>query len=190
MTDFTIHTKDSVPEASKELLGAAQAKYGFVPNLMGEMAEAPSMLKAYLALGEALEASSLTPQEQQVVVLTVSYLNQCAYCMTAHSAVAKMVGLPEGEISALREDRPLSDAKLEALRTFAGLLVDKRGWASEEDVATFLGAGYTRAQILEVIVGIAFKTLSNFTNHLADTPIDKQFAAFAWESAEATQAAL
>ena len=92
MSDFTIHTRDSAPEASKELLGAAEAKYGFVPNLMGEMAEAPSMLKAYLALGEALEASSLTPKEQQVVVLTMSYLNQCAYCMTAHSASPRWWG--------------------------------------------------------------------------------------------------
>jgi len=189
MTDFIIHTKDSAPEASKELLGAAQAKYGFVPNLMGEMADAPSLLKAYLALGEALEASSLTPQEQQVVVLTVSYLNQCAYCMSAHSAVAKMVGLPQDEISALREGRPLSDTKLEALSTFAGLLVEQRGRASEDDVTAFLAAGYTRAQILEVIVGLAFKTLSNFTNHLADTPIDKQFALFRWELPEATQSA-
>ncbi len=189
MTDFTIHTTDSAPEASRELLGAAGAKYGFVPNLMGEMAEAPSMLKAYLALGEALETSSLTPQEQQVVVLTVSYLNQCVYCMTVHSAVAKMVGLPEGEISALREGRPLSNAKLEALSRFAGLMVDQRGRASEDDVTAFLAAGYTQAQILEVIVGLAFKTLSNFTNHLADTPIDKQFAPFQWEPAEAAPSA-
>jgi len=122
-------------------------------------------------------------------VLKVSYLNECAYCMTAHSAVAKIVGLPDGEISALREGQPLSDAKLEALRTFVGILVEKRGRASEEDVAAFLGAGYTRAQILEVIVGIAFKTLSNFTNHLADTPIDKQFAPFAWEPATEVQSA-
>ncbi len=189
MTYFTIHTTDSAPEASKELLGAAQAKYGFVPNLMGEMAEAPSMLKAYLALGEALEASSLTPQEQQVVVLTVSYLNQCAYCMTAHSAVAKMVGLPEGEISALREGRPLSDEKLQALNSFGGLMVDQRGRASEDDVTAFLAAGYTQAQILEVIVGLDFKKLSNFTNHLADTPIDKQFEPFRWEPPEVTQSA-
>ncbi len=156
---------------------------------MGEKAEAPTMIKAYLALGKALEASSLTPQEQEVVVLTVSYLNQCAYCMTAHSAVAKMVGLPEGEISALREGRPLSDAKLEALSRFAGLMVDQRGRASEDDVTAFLAAGYTRAQILEVIVGLAFKTLSNFTDHLADTPIDKQFEPFRWEPPEATQSA-
>ncbi len=189
MTDFTIHTKDSAPEASKELLGAAQAKYGFVPNLMGELAEAPAALQAYLSVGEAFEASSLTPQEQQVVILAVSYLNECAYCMTAHSAVAKMVGLPAGEISALREGQPLSDAKLEALRTFAGVLVDKRGWASDEEVGAFLAAGYNRAQILEVVVGIAFKTLSNFTNHLADTPIDKQFASFAWEPAREAQGA-
>ena len=189
MTDFAIHTTDSAPDASKELLGAAQDKYGFVPNLMGTLAEAPAALKAYLSVGEAFEGSSLTLQEQQVVILTVSYLNECAYCMTAHSAVAKMVGLPDGEISALREGLPLSDAKLEALRTFAGILGEKRGWASEEDVAAFLAAGYNRAQILEVIVGIAFKTMSNFTNHLADTPIDKQFASFAWESVGATQGA-
>ena len=83
----------------------------------------------------------------------------------------------------------MSDAKLEALRTFAGILVEKRGRPSEEEVAAFLSAGYTRAQILEVIVGIAFKTLSNFTNHLADTPIDKQFAPFAWETATEAQGA-
>ncbi len=145
------------------------------------------MLKAYLAMGEALEASSLTPQEQQVVVLTVSYVNECTYCMAAHSAVAKMVELPDGEISALRDGRPLSDAKHEALRRFAKILVEKRGWAPDEEVAAFLAVGYTRAQILEVIVGIAFKTLSNFTDHLADTPIDKQFAPFRWEPSEATQ---
>ncbi len=84
----------------------------------------------------------------------------------------------------------MSDAKLEALSTFTGILVEMRGRPSEEEVAAFLSAGYTSAQILEVIVGIAFKTLSNFTNHLADTPIDKQFASFAWEPAGAAQGAV
>ncbi len=77
----------------------------------------------------------------------------------------------------------MSNAKLEALLTFTGIPVEKRGWASDEDIAAFLTAGYTRAQVLEVIVGIAFKTMSNFTNHVADTPIDKQFAPFTWELA-------
>ncbi len=190
VADFPIHTKDSAPEASKDLLEIAQAKYGFIPNLLGEMAEAPSLLKAYLTVGEALEASSLTAQEQQVVVLTVSYLNECSYCMTAHSAVAKMVGLPDDEIDALREGQPMSDAKLETLRTFTGILVEKRGWASDEDIAAFFTAGYTRAQVLEVILGIAFKTMSNFTNHVADTPIDKQFAPFTWEPAGRAQSAV
>ncbi len=184
MADLTIHTKDSAPEASKDLLEIVQAKNnGFIPYLLGEMAEAPSLLKAYMTVGEALEASSLTAQEQQVVILTVSYLNECSYCMTAHSAVAKMVGLPDDEIDALREGQPMSDAKLEALRTFTGILVEKRGWASDEDIAAFLTAGYTRAQVLEVILGIAFKTMSNFTNHVADTPLDKQLAPSTWEPA-------
>ncbi len=189
MADLTIHTKDSAPEASKDLLEIAQAKYGFIPNLLGEMAEAPSLLKAYLTVGEALEASSLTAQEQQVVILTVSYLNECSYCMTAHSAVAKMVGLPDDEIDALREGQPMSDAKLEVLRTFTGILVEKRGGASDKDVAAFLTAGYTWAQVLEVILGIAFKTMSNLTNHVADTPIDKQFAPFTREPAGRAQSA-
>ncbi len=189
MTDFTIHTKDSAPDASKDLLGAAQAEFGFVPNLLGEMADAPSLLKAYWAVREALQSSSLTPQEQQVVVLTVSYVNECTYCMAAHSAVAKMVGLLDGEISALRDGEPLSDAKLEALRTFARILVEKRGWATEAEMEAFLAAGYTRAQILEVIVGVAFKTLSNFTNHVAGTPVDTQFAAFAWQPTAPAQSA-
>ena len=83
----------------------------------------------------------------------------------------------------------MSDAKLQALSRFAGLMVDQRGRASEDDVTAFLAAGYTQAQILEVIVGLAFKTLSNFTDHLADTPIDKQFAPFRWEPPEVTRSA-
>lgn len=188
MTDFTIHTVDSAPEGSKEVLQGARKRYGFVPNLMGVLAEAPTAVQAYAMLSDTFASGSLSPVEQQVVTLAVSHMNGCTYCMGAHSAVAKLAGLPDIEIEALRDCRPLSDPKLEGLRKFTRTLVEKRGWASPEAVAEFLGAGYMKAQVLEVIVGVAFKTLSNYTNHLADTPLDKQFSAFAWEPTTAAAA--
>ena len=185
MMDFTLHTPDSAPEGSKETLSAAKKHYGFVPNLMGVLAEAPAAVKAYALLSDAFASSSLSPVEQQVVTLSVSHVNGCSYCMGAHSAVAKLAGMPDTEVEALREGRLLSDPKLEGLRKFTGILLEKRGLASPEDVDEFLAAGYTKAQVLEVIVGVSFKTLSNYTNHLADTPLDRQFKAFEWEQAVA-----
>ena len=188
VTDFTVHTLDSAPEGSKAVLNAAKKRYGFVPNLMGVLAEAPAAVQAYAMLSDTFASGSLNPVEQQVVALAVSHVNGCTYCMGAHSGVAKLAGLPDAEIEALRDGRPLNDPGLEGLRRFTRILVEKRGRASPEDVAEFLGAGYTKAQVLEVIVGVAFKTLSNYANHLVDTPLDRQFAAFAWEPTTAAAA--
>lgn len=180
MSHFTIHTVGSAPAASKELLTATEQRFGFIPNLVRVMAEAPSTLKSYLALGEALGETSLTPVEQQVVALTVSQRNGCAYCMAAHSAGGKMVGMSDPDLEALRDGGQLEDPKLEALRKLAATVVAKQGWASIEDQDAFLAAGFSRAQILEVLVGVAMKTLSNYVNHIADTPLDEEFAQFAW----------
>ena len=83
--------------------------------------------------------------------------------------------MPDDIINAIRNDQPIVDSKLQALRVFAMTVVEKRGWVAELDVITFLAAGYTKAQILEVVLGITFKTLSNYTNHMADTPLDDAF---------------
>lgn len=180
MSDFTIYTTDTAPEKSKDLLESAQRKFGFVPNLIGLMAGAPATLKAYLALGEALAETSFTAVEQQVIALTVSRLNECAYCMGAHSGIAKMVGMSDADLEALRNGGRLEDTRLGALRQFTEAVVTKRGLATDEDRAYFILAGYTQSQILEVLVGVSMKTLSNYVNHIADTPLDEQFADFAW----------
>ena len=184
MPEFTQHTIESAAKASKQTLRAAERRYGFVPNLMAIMAESPALLKAYATIGDIFARSSLSPIEQQVVILTVSQLNECTYCMAAHSMAAKMVGLPEAELDALRDGRPLADPKLEALRAFASAVVQELGWVSEEEINAFLAAGFEREQVLDVVVGVAYKTLSNYTNHLAGTPLDSAFAAFAWEPPE------
>lgn len=180
MTNFIIHDTDSAPDKSRELLVSAEQRWGFVPNILGIMAEAPATLKSYLALTDALGETSFTPVEQQVIALTVSYENECTYCMAAHSAIAKMTRMSDADLHALRDGQKLKDPKLEALKTFTITVVSKKGWVSDQDQNQFIAAGFSRAQIFEVLVGVAMKTLSNYVNHVADTPLDVEFAEFTW----------
>lgn len=186
MSIFSIHTPDTAPEDSRSKLEKGKQRYGFVPNLWGALAEAPTALDAYVALGELFDRTSLTRTERQVVLLAISAANGCTYCVGAHSAIADMQKVPGDVVDALREQRSISEPKLEALRTFTTTLVEKRGWASEQDVQAFLDAGFHRQQVLEVILGLSYKTLSNYTNHLVDTPLDEPFQGRAWESRKAS----
>ncbi len=181
MTKFTTHTLESASAEGREVLEQAKAKFGFIPNLLGNMAEAPVTAKAYLALGDLLGQSSFSPTEEQVVLLTVSRYNECDYCVGAHSAVAQMQKVPADVVQSIRNDEPIADTKLEALRRFARRVVEQRGWLSDEDLGEFFAAGYGRQQVLEVVLGVAMKTISNYTNHLADTELDGAFAPHAWE---------
>ncbi len=180
MSNFNIHTKETAQTASAELLGNAEKAYGFIPNLLGVFAESPAALKAYLTLGQIFDESSFSPTERQLVILATSRFNECRYCIAVHSVVANLQKVPADVIEAIRNDQPIADSKLEALRTFTTVVIEKRGWVTENDTAAFLAAGYNKAQILEVILGISFKTLSNYANHIADTPLDDAFAAKAW----------
>jgi len=185
---FPIHTKETAPEESRATLEATAKKYGFVPNLFGVLAESPTAVQAYVAINKSLEHSALTPVEQQVVTLTVSATYNCAYCMGAHSAVAQMVRMPEDVLAALRDQRPLSDRRLNALRTLVLSVLHHRGWVPEEDLEHFVAAGYTQRHVLDVLTIMALKTLSNYVNHIAHTPLDSQFASQEWKPQVATVA--
>ena len=185
---FPIHTKETAPEGSRAVLEATAKKYGFLPNLFGVLAESPTAVQAYAAINKTLEHSALTPVEQQVVALTVSSTNDCAYCMGAHSAVAQMVRMPEDVLAALREQRPLLDQKLNALRALVLSILRHRGWVPEADLKHVVAVGYTQRQVLDVLTIVALKTLSNYVNHIAHTPLDSQFAAQSWKSQVATVA--
>ncbi len=181
MTNFTVHTIETAPDQSVALLQGAEKAFGFVPNLIGVLAESPTVAEAYLTLSQIFDKSSLNPVERQVAILAISRYNECDYCMASHSVIASMQKVPADVIHAIRNDQPIADAKLEALRTFATTLVDKRGWVSDDDVAAFLSAGYTQAQILEIILAASLKTLSNYANHVAETPLDDALASRAWQ---------
>lgn len=182
--EFNVWDIDSAPEGSRSALGAAKKKFGFVPNLMGVLAEAPSAVEAYLAVSSAFEKTSLTRAEQQVVLLATSVENGCRYCVAAHTMVARMVGASDDVIQSVREGEEIADPKLRALQRFTRRVVAAKGWVTDEDLKRFAEAGYTRAELLEVLVGVTQKTLSNYTNHIAHTPLDAAFAASAWAPAE------
>ncbi len=181
MTEFTLHTEDTAPEASKPLLAAVQKKFGMIPGLSAVMAEAPGLLEAYGAVSELFVNSSLEKDEITVVWQTINVENACHYCVPAHTAIAKGMGVSDDISDALRNETPLPNARLEALRTFTQSVIRDRGNVDDDKVQAFLDAGFSQRQILEVILGVAHKTMSNYTNHLANTPVDAPFENFAWQ---------
>jgi len=182
MTEFTTHTIESAPEGSKPILKAVTEKFKFLPNLMGNMAEAPATLEAYTTLSGIFGKADLSETERQIIMMTVNRLNGCTYCMAAHTTISKMSGVADDVIEALRNNTPIADSKLEALRQFTIVMNDSRGWPQDADVQAFLAAGYTKQTMLEVVLGISYKILSNYTNHLAGTQPDAAFSANLWEA--------
>ncbi len=181
MPQFKVHTVDTAPQQSVAFLQGAQQAFGFVPNLIGVLAESPAAVEAYLTLTKIFDKSSLSPVERQVAILAISRINECDYCMAAHSVIGSMQNVPADVIQAIRNDQSIADTKLEALRTFAVTLIEKRGWMSEDDVAAFRAAGYSQAQVLELVLAASLKTLSNYTSNLAEPPLDDAFASRAWQ---------
>lgn len=184
---FPQHTLESAPEASKETLKAIEKSYGFMPNLALILAGAPTALNGYISLMGTFTGkdTGLNAVEQQVVLLAASVENGCDYCTAAHGTVANMAGLAGDEVRAVQRGDALSDSKLEALRQFTVAVVEKRGWATEADINAFTGAGYTDAHIMEVVIGVAIKTITNYVNHMAKPVLNDQFAAFAVTKAAA-----
>jgi len=182
MTSFTAYTIQAAPEASQPLLQSAKDAYSFVPNLLGTMAEAPALLEGYMALASIFDKTNLSETERQIILMTNNRLNGCNYCMAAHTSLSQMAGVKTEIIEALRNNTPIVDEKLEALRTFAAVINESRGWPTEAQVNTFIDAGYTQQSVLEVILGTSLKVMSNYTNHIAETEVDKAFAANAWSA--------
>ena len=180
MTSFTIHTPDTSPEGSKAILEQAKKGLGFVPNLYAVLAESPAALKAYTSYSEVLQGTDFTAEERNLLWLAISRTNGCEYCVAAHSALSGMAKVSDTNIQAIRNGLPLADAKLQALRRFTEVVVDSRGWAPESEVEAFLAAGFSRRQIIEVVAFISHKTLSNYLNHLAETPLDTAFVPHVW----------
>lgn len=180
MTTLKIHSIESAPEASKPFLENSQKAYGMIPGLHGVLAGSPGLLNAYQTLHELFVASSFNENELTVVWQTINVEHACHYCVPAHTGIAHMMKVDNDIIESLRNETPLADGKLEALRTFTLSMVRNRGNVSEEELNAFYAAGYGEQQVLDIILGLSQKVISNYTNHIANTPVDAAFQKFAW----------
>jgi uncharacterized peroxidase-related enzyme len=180
INSFKLYDTTTAPPASAEILKSVEKAWGFVPNLHRVLAESPAALEAYATLWGIAEKTSFTPVERNVAYLAIIYENECVYCMAGHTNLSRMAKVSDETIAALRQGRPIVDPKLEALRRFAALVTRNRGVVSEADVNAFKAAGYDNQSILEVLVLAATKLISNYTNHLARTPLDSFMRGAEW----------
>lgn len=166
---------------AKPVLEQALKEVGFIPNMYMNMVNSPALLSSYLH-GYALfrNNTGLKPEEQEVIFLTISDENDCHYCAAAHSMLAdKKSGVAKENINAIRNNKQLTDEKLNQLSVFTRKMVQSRGLPSMKDVNDFLHAGYTEKDILHIILAISVKVLSNYSNHIFHTEIDGMFSDYA-----------
>jgi len=181
MSEFKIHTVETAPADSKAILEGAVKQMGVVPNLLATMAESPSILKAYTQLNELFTKTSFDAEELTVVWQTINVEHECHYCVPAHTAIAHSMKVDEAITEALRNDTALPTAKLQALKDFTLSMVRERGNVPAAEMEAFFAAGYGQQQVLEVILGLSQKVISNYVNHVAKTPVDPMFQSFAWK---------
>jgi len=178
---FTIHTKETAPQLSVPYLEHYEQYVGFIPNMIGVLAESPAALAAVAAVNQAIEQGSLSAIELRVVTVTASAENGCAYCVPAQSTLAKMANMADDILEQIRAAKPLADSKLDALHRFTLNVIHNKGWVVEQDVNEFLRAGYTTAQVMEVITLVALMTLTNYVGHIAGLPLDEAFMPQQWQ---------
>jgi len=163
---------EAAPAAAQPLLQGVKAKLGSAPNLFRVIANSPAALEGYLNLSEALGKGSLDPRTRERIALAVAEFNGCAYCLAAHSFIGRnMAGLTDAEIVANRHGGS-TDAKAAAAVAFAVKVVEARGHASDADISAVKLAGYTEADIVEIVLHVALNTLTNYVNEVAQTEVD------------------
>ncbi|WP_085900861.1 carboxymuconolactone decarboxylase family protein [Kiloniella majae] len=179
-TPFSLLDEETAPAKSVPFLAQAKAAFGLIPNVEKVMSQAPSLLASYMTAWGEFNESSLSEVERQIVYQTVNFENNCQYCMPWHTILSEMAKMDVEDVEALRLGGALSNRKHEALRLFTQDLVRTNGSIAPHALKSFLESGYTERQALEVILGISVKTMSNFTNAIAQTPLDKEASHKEW----------
>lgn len=182
MARLPVHTVETAPEAAKPRVQAALTANGFLPNLIGVLANSPEALAFYQEVGKLNGATSLTAGEREVVQIIAAKTNQCGFCVAGHTKLATLKKLlSDNAIAASRAVNPadFDDAKLAALADFTIAVMANKGAVSDAQLQAFLDAGYTQQQSVEVVLGVALATLCNYTNNLAQSEINPELQAFA-----------
>ncbi|MEP5154004.1 carboxymuconolactone decarboxylase family protein [Planktotalea sp.] len=177
---FPSHDLESAPEGSKPLIENSMKAFGRLPGLHKVLAESPQAYEGYQLLHKLFQASDFDAEELTVVWQAINVENECHYCVPAHTGIAKMMKVSDEISDALRNETPLPTAKLEALRTFTVQMLRQRGNMEDAQMDAFFAAGYGHRAVLDIILGMAQKTMSNYVNHMAVTPVDEAFQPLLW----------
>jgi alkylhydroperoxidase family enzyme len=180
MPNFPIHTIASAPEASKPGLEQLKKAFGVVPNIAGAIANSPKLLNSLVGVFQQVHSSSLTEQEIQIVLLTDAVANSSTYAVAFHTGLALQAKVSSSETDEIRERRAPTDKRFAALSTLAKTLIEKRGHLSDQEFDSFLSAGFTKEQVLEVIAIVAASTITNYFATIAKLPLDDPFQQYAW----------
>lgn len=170
MTTINVPAREDVSPVNQAIFDQFQAKLGMVPNLYATFAHSEHALANYLAFQNA--QSSINGKARELVNLVVSQVNDCAYCLAAHTVIAGMVGFSPEQILEIRAGRASFDGKLDALARLVKNIADRRGHAEQDLVAAFLEAGWTKEHLVDAIVAIGDKTVSNYLHGTTRVPVD------------------
>lgn len=186
MSRVPVLTLENAPEAARPFLQTALNNSGYIPNLLGVLANAPAALETYLTVSGLNAKASLGLPEREVVQLVAATTHGCDFCVAGHTAVARnKARLPEPVIEALRARGELPDARYEALADFTRAVIASRGAVTDEQFEAFRAAGFDPAQALEVILGVSLATLCNFANVFARTPLNAELEQYRWTNPQA-----
>jgi len=180
MPHFVQYTIANAPGRSRPLLQQVDQALGFIPNLYATFAESPALLEGALGLDAGLDQGLLSPVERQLVKIAVSTENGCSYCVAAHSTIAGILRARPEVVAAVRTGAPVPDQKIDGLIAFTRAVVRHKGFVPEE-VAAFVGVGYSKAHVLEVVGHVAAKTLANYIHALTAAPLDAAFQPQQWD---------
>jgi AhpD family alkylhydroperoxidase len=177
---FTDHTIESAPAAARRSMEAVIKHQGYLPSAVARLAGSPQLLNGFLQISGLFETTTLEPIAREVLIMTIATRNGCHLCVAMHSAKLTSLGADPNLIAALREQRPLDDAPLEAIRLFTLDVLATSGAVTPDTLRSFLEHGYTEQNALEVVLGIGTYTLSTLANRMTGAPVDEALQAFAW----------
>jgi AhpD family alkylhydroperoxidase len=182
MPNYPVHTIASAPEGSKLALEQLQQAFGVIPNVAAAIANSPKLINSLVGVFQQVHSSSLTEQEIQIVLLTDAVANSCTYAVAFHTALALQQGVSSEETGAIREKRVPTDKRFAALSILAKTLIEKRGHLSDQELDSFIAAGFTKEQILEVIAIVAASTITNYAGTIANPPLEDPFRQYVWRA--------
>jgi hypothetical protein len=171
MARLPIQTVENATGSNKDIFAAFQKGLGMVPNLMKVMANSPAVLQGYAQFNAALGQSKLSAQIREQIALLTAESNACTYCLSAHSALGKMVGLSQAQIDGARHLQS-SDPKTFAALKFAQAVIDRRGGIGDSDVKAARAAGFSDAELAEIVAAVAINFFTNFFNRAFDVDVD------------------